>query len=395
MLIVPMTLGQDTPKVDPQTGMVRVLFIGDAYMAPGFVTPLMAQDPMLVITPIPVEFITLQYASINAVGRAIRIYLPRVRQQVVDGYDAIILAEVREPFLPPKFQGWITDGVLDNGIGFLMGGGAQSFGGFEEWAHPSWEGSPVSDILPVTCVEGWHYYWCRLVPEKGQEDHPLVRNIPWNQIRFHKRNRVVEKQGGVVLARSDLNPPGAPILAYMEAGKGRSVAFTWNWGGDGPLEFHRWSYAPIFLSNLVYYSARVGIPEDLNAFLDVRRQIANYLSLRRYVLSVIDFADKVGANTRRAEIALSEADSDRKTVISLYVQGDYPSSLEALGSALDGLDEVTALAIQAKNDALLWVYVIEWLAVSGTGMFCGAVLWALMVRRAAYGEVGHTRFDGR
>ena len=50
--------------------------------------------------------------------------------------------------------------------------------------------------------------------------------------------------------------------------------------------------------------------------------------------------------------------------------------------------------LEAKDEALFWVYVIEWFTVSGTGMMCGAILWTLMVRRAAYREVGTTRFDG-
>ncbi len=384
-----------SPRVDPQTGLIRVLFIGDAYFESGFVTPLLIKDPMITLNPVPVEFITLQYASIDVAARVLRVYLPRVKRQLIEGYDVVIMAEVREPFLPPKFQNWITEGVVNHGMGFLMGGGAQSFGGFEDWGHPSWEGSSIAEILPVTCLEGWNLGLCRFVPDEEHEDHPLVRNIPWRNVRFHKRNKVVEKQGGTILGRSDRNPPGSPILAYMEAGKGVSEAFTWNWGGDGAMDFHRWSFAPLIMSNLVYYAARVDIPEDMATLLRVRTQISSYLSMRGYVLSVIDFADRVGANTDEAEKVLYSAETARKAMISLYVHGDYEECLEELDNALDGLQDAATLAIEAKNQAMMWVFVIEWLAVSGTGLFCGAVLWTLMVRRSAYKDVGLTRFDGR
>jgi len=36
--------------------------------------------------------------------------------------------------------------------------------------------------------------------------------------------------------------------------------------------------------------------------------------------------------------------------------------------------------------------VIEWLAVTGTSMVCGFLLWLLMIRRRLYREVRTTRF---
>ena len=379
------------PRVDPDTGLIRTLFMGDAYMASGFVTPLIVKDPMVVLNPLPVEFITLEYMSIDAAARVMRTYFPRTQSQLEGSYDVLIMAEVREPFVPPKYQNWIKEGVIDEGIGFLMGGGAQSFGGYQAWNHPSWDGSPIGDIIAVKCIEGWNLGTCHVVPDPMHEDHPIVRNIPWNQILIHKRNRAMERQGTVVIARSDRNPPGAPIFAYREVGRGISEAFTWNWGGDGAQDFHRWDYAPIVMSNLIYYAAGVEIPVDMEVFLRLRKMLSSFMALRKYAISVIDFADRFNANTREAEEILFDVDQDRKALISLYVNGDFEGSLEKLKGSLDDLGRVTQIAIKAKNDALLWVYVIEWLSVSGTAMFAGAVLWTLMVRRTAYREVVTTR----
>jgi hypothetical protein len=127
--------------------------------------------------------------------------------------------------------------------------------------------------------------------------------------------------------------------------------------------------------------------------LRLRSQLIKYFSTRRYVLSVIDFAEKFGANMNQAERALRESDQDRKAVVSFYVNGDYQESLEKLTGALTNLDKVSQLALDAKNQALVWIYVIEWLTVSGTAMFCGAILWTLMVKRSVYREVGLTRFQ--
>jgi hypothetical protein len=150
----------------------------------------------------------------------------------------------------------------------------------------------------------------------------------------------------------------------------------------------------VVTSNLVYQVARVAIPEDTTLIMRLRKQLIKYFSMRRYVISVIDFADKFGANLRRAEKALKDSDDDRKQVIGLYLEGEHQKSLASLESALAELDVVTDLALRAKDEALFWVYVIEWFTVSGTAMLAGAVLWTLMVRKTVYREVGITRFDG-
>jgi len=368
------------PRVDPQTGMIRVLFMGDALMAPGFVTPIIAQDPLVRLTAVPVEFITLKYLSIEQAAASLRMYLPRTEQMLKSQYDVIIIADARMPFFPARLQNWIKSGVIDSGQGFLMAGGPQSFGG--SYDHPSWEASPVGDILPCECprdfwpLMGKPYH---LVPVPGYEDHPLVRGIPWRQVWLFNQQRVQEKQGSIVVGRSDKNPPGSPILIYMDVGKGRSEAFVFDWGGNGPQLFHRWTYAPVVLSNLIYYAARVKIPEDTSLFLKLRTRLTSFFSTRSFAISVIDFAEKFGANTRKAEAALAESEELRRKVISLYVEAKYEESLDVLEEALSKAKEASDLALRAKDEAMVWVYVIEWFTVSGTMMLAGSILWALMV----------------
>ena len=51
------------------------------------------------------------------------------------------------------------------------------------------------------------------------------------------------------------------------------------------------------------------------------------------------------------------------------------------------------LALEAKDAALFWVFVTEWLVVTASGLICGAVVWTLMVRRRLYREVTVTRLE--
>lgn len=383
------------PRVDPQTGLIRVLYMGDSLMEAGFVTPIIAQDPLVKLSPVPVEFITGAYLSIEEAAAKLRMYLPRTEKRMNEDFDMIIIADAREPFFPAKLQNWIKAAVIDGGQGFLMAGGPQTFGGYPAWEHPSWDPSPVADILPCKCISDFHdlgraYH---LVPTSGYTDHPLVRKIPWNQVFLFNQQRVGEREGSVVVGRSDRNPPDSPVMMYMEMGKGRTEAFVFDWGGNGPQDFHRWAYAPLVLSNLIYHSVRVSIPEDTSLFLELRRKLTGLYSSRSFTVSVLDFAEKFGANLRKAEVELKKSEDLRKEMIKLYIQGEYETSLSTLDDALSSIKVAADLAIEAKDQALVWVYVIEWFTVSGTAMFSGAVLWTLMVKKAAYKPVASTRFN--
>ncbi len=396
-LLCPGQARGDGPRVDPYTGLIRVLFMGDSEMQSGKVTPIMVLDPMLDLDTVPVEALTWAFGGIEQAARGLRVYFPRVERQVYEGYDVLIIADARQPFFSTRLQGWFKDSVVEHGLGFLMAGGPQSFGGYDYWGHPSWEGTPVADILPVDLLRDWTYSDkdFRLVAAPGQDQHPLVRNIPWRQVFLRDYNRVQAKPGAVVVGVSDNYPPNSPILSYMEIGEGITEAFVYDWGGTSVRDFHRWAYGPIVLSNLIYWIARVEIPADMAVFLQLRNRITHYLSLRSYSVSVIEFAERFNANTNAAESALAASDEDRRELVHLYVTGQYQESLEMLEGALENLEEVSRLAIKAKDDALLWVYVIEWFTVAGTGMLCGIVLWSLMIRRSAYREVVTTRLAKR
>ena len=64
---------------------------------------------------------------------------------------------------------------------------------------------------------------------------------------------------------------------------------------------------------------------------------------------------------------------------------------DILNPLLDEFSEVDVELMRAKDRALFWVYLIEWLAVSGTCMICAVLLWTLMIRRRLYRRVSTTR----
>jgi hypothetical protein len=78
--------------------------------------------------------------------------------------------------------------------------------------------------------------------------------------------------------------------------------------------------------------------------------------------------------------------------VDSYLEQDYASTISFLQSISPAAKEIARDVIKLKDDALAWVYLAEWLAVSGTSLTCAFVLWSLMVKRRAFRNVATTRF---
>jgi hypothetical protein len=63
--------------------------------------------------------------------------------------------------------------------------------------------------------------------------------------------------------------------------------------------------------------------------------------------------------------------------------------------AISEMKRISLDSAELKEAALMWVYITEYLAVSGTSMVTGFLLWTLMVRRRLYRDVQTTRSTTR
>lgn len=74
----------------------------------------------------------------------------------------------------------------------------------------------------------------------------------------------------------------------------------------------------------------------------------------------------------------------------IHLELDYEQARSKIDDALvvitDAMDEAT----DAKDRALVWIHVSEWMASVAAGLFSGVVLWWLMVRRSLYREISTT-----
>ena len=255
--------------------------------------------------------------------------------------------------------------------------------------------TPIGVILPVRCAtNGRDWSDASFKVDIVMPDHPLVKGLPWDRTVWIAHNRVYDRQGAVVVARTRNHPPGLPALAYMNVGKGRSVALDHDWGGRADFAFVPygavWEWAPHFFCSLVYYAAQIPIPDPV---LDkaAKEKFSEYRETKTLVLSVIEFADKFNANTAPLLRKLGKIEDAKKDAERMYIAMDLAGSSKKMDELIGQMKKLVEDAMKVKDRALMWVYAIEWLVVTGTSMLCGYFVYMVMIRRKLFREVGTTR----
>jgi len=380
-----------TPRIDAE-GVVRLLHLGKAWVRPGYPATVWIQDPRISYYPVPSH----AWSMGEEAFRSLRLYLPRTEKTLYDNFDVIVEDGMDASHLPHEFHKWVKKGVEKEGMGFLMADDSSSFA--TSGRHTSWYLFPIGDILPVTDVaqifREEHGYHIAVDPKFA--DHPLMRNLPWNEIRIWAHNRPDPKEGAIVLAW--MSPEiiwnrNKPVIVYWDYGNGRSVAYVHKW--HGTPNFYRWRWHLDVLSHMIYFPARVKIPQDLELVHQIRSLFNTFHYKKTYLTSTMDFADKFGANLAPVEGELVALLSEKKAVDREYIEQDLQRCYQNILALVEKMDMLTQEVLEAKDKALLWIFISEWLAVSGTSMFAGFILWTLMVRKRLYREVEVTRLIER
>jgi hypothetical protein len=146
---------------------------------------------------------------------------------------------------------------------------------------------------------------------------------------------------------------------------------------------------------MLMYSTNRKLPGDVVMVHNLRLQFHVYAEQKGFIFSLINFVDRFGANTGPLVEQVAEMDQSWKQSRNLYLEQDYTSSFPVITGILDDIALLREEALKTKDRALLWIYVIEWMTVSGTFLVAGFLLWTLMVRRRLYRGVETTRYIKR
>ncbi len=377
---------------DPQTGRIRLIYIGDAIMTKNPVH-IYRSDPLFQATLVPacLDDLLAQGVKTEEIHRYMRLYMPKTFEQMRDSYDFILLSDVSLTNFRSEHVAWMERCVKDSGLGLAMIGGHESFGGYS--AYPSWEGTPVGDALPVDSRQGQRsppgvYFVVAKDPESE-----LMKHLPWDRCPpFEAMNLVWLKDGANELARG-VEPPGREFLLMADwiYGNGRTVAFTSDWTPNWGWNFWHWDYYLDFAANLAMYACGVPVPRDVALVHTIRTKFFNFASRKGLLLSLFAFVETFGANPAKLEDRMTQIGRAVRSAGDLWTNQDYEGCLSLLEQAEEAMTDLEKQAMRLKDAALIWVYIIEGLAVTGTSMLTGLILWSLMVRRRLYREVSATR----
>jgi hypothetical protein len=285
---------------------------------------------------------------------------------------------------------WFKDAVIKNGSGFVMIGGNGGFGGAPELP---WTPTVVQDILPVWCINGeWNHGRVEIL----EPDHELISSLPldrrWEWMALYGGNSVTMKAEATQLAEITGMVKASPLWATWDIGEGRAYAHTCDWTPAGGTIFMRWEYYGDYAINLMMYLSKNPIPTDLETLHHARTLFFDYRSIRSYTLQIMDFVERLGANMNPVGKIIGEADKIHTQSVDEYINFEFQPALETLESSIDELRRASDKAMEIKDQAMFWIYMIQWSTVTATFAIVGFVLWTLMIRRRLYREIKSTRF---
>ncbi len=369
---------------------IRTLIMGRGWWIPRVIV-----DPMMDVTNVPATRYDL---SDKEIGRYMRQYMPRTYAALVERFDVLYLANTGVRSYQTVWLDWFEEGVARDHLGLLMTGGSESFGG--RGSDPSWGQTPVGRLLPVSTewvITDYDYF--RVFKLDVVEPHdPLIASLPWHEAPpFYYINMDCRaKAGSSVSAYADI--PGYPrrhypVFVKWTYGEGRSVAVTPDVTVALTHDFLRWEYWPDFMINVIICTSGEEPSHDYEVVHNLRLSFQAYQSRNNAAISLMDFADRFGANLRSAEVALQRANGELSVATQLYLEMKVDKAADAMDDVLEFLADAEEMAIRARNTAMKWVFLVEWLVVMGTFLLSGLTLHVLLIKRRAYRDVGLTKVN--
>jgi hypothetical protein len=378
---------------------VRILYISRG----GAWYQTMGQDPAIQTFWLPVpghSHIELLGQDPGVLHKIMRIYMPRRVEDLLSEYNMVILQEC--PYGSTAYDSlwfkdsWvkmIADAVEIYGMSLEMWGGDASWGGGGEGFYTSWGDTILGPLLPVECLGGYNYQFATPQDvEFADWGHPLAR-LPWGSCPPVELNNAVKmREGANLIAEVVYGDTAWPFIFDWEYGEGFVVGETQVVHSRGTLNLMIafWEYHSDYITYLAYHGARRSIPEDIVLVKRVRNQIQDHHSHRAMVISVFDFAEKFGADVSEAYGGVEEIELLYTDVEELFIEGSYEAASDILENIQLLWKKTLADAMRLKDRAMFWVYLSEYLVISGASLICGTILWSLMVRRRLYREVSTT-----
>ena len=381
-------------------GTIKVLAIGQVLPSECPVSMWFNDEPAIAYTLVLTkgEFVGV---SLEDKRKSVRLYMPRTMEKLA-AYHFLLFVDTYIDVFTSDQLSMMARGVEDFGLGAFqsMGGKVLSDSGtYNQWAN-----SDLSKVLPydfsASAWRGGGAFTVRInedpvLPPVLRMFQPLgIEKVPGESYgRLHpKQSGSVKIWGWLKTDQFKEDPIWMMSWTY---GKGEAWSIAddldhlwWSSVMHGPTQNR---YSREVMCNIVFYSAGRPLPEDISLVYKLRQEFRTYAQTRSFLQSLIDLLEGFGANMIKVQTRLREVDSVFDDARSKYVNQDFEGAEEEMSRAGDLIGDIMEESGKIQRRALFWVYVVEWLSVSGTFMVCGVILYMLMVRRRMYKEVAVTR----
>ncbi len=356
---------------------------------------LFREDPMMSYTAVPSRSSAVK-GGMKAMQKYIRQYFPRTYEEV-ETFDYIMLLAPEYYLFTNKQDSWLYTRIVEGAGGFNDGSVFSIIGQI----HSSWANSLTQKAFPNDAPA--------VVARGGGGESPLDLYI----IRINRQfpdpvmtpyvDYGVEKVTSIV-SRYVIPRQTAGVLAYQYGNFASEVPFLVSWDhGQGRtmtcggfIGFGSWfgednPYGGDIIINMVLYSTGRDLIEDVDVFHRLKINFREFRNKMELLISLKDFVDRLGANTQRIQDRIWKLEEMGQTASNQYLEQDFMGCEETFQRAFDGFAQAEAVARKVKDNAMLWVYIIEWLITCSTLFVSGSLLWSIMVKRKLYHDVRTTK----
>ncbi len=259
-----------------------------------------------------------------------------------------------------------------------------------------WQNTVLLDVSPITDYRfRFESNWRVHFREKTPVFQPFV-DLGIEKVTGWEYAMIDVRQEAKIWA--DIVPQNTPWLVSWRPGEG-NAGMQWvfgdkfdnSWWAKTTQARGRNPYALEFATNLLLHSLDRPLIGDIHARREAKRLLSIFRTRELMVLSMLNWAERFGANTFRISRSLSELEEEFEDAVDRYLEQDYAAATSFMQELDLRVSEISARAEKLKDQALFWVYISEWLIVTSVAMVAGFSLWTLMVKRRLYRPARETR----
>jgi hypothetical protein len=354
-------------------------------------------EPGIDVTLVPLRAFAVGGISDDDLYRLSRLYFPRSMERLLN-YHVLIFNSPRLNLLTLKQQYMLVDFAgtkVKASLAFTLS--------YLDEVQIPWMRSPVSEAFPLDMEE---FHFADVIsfgtgPLRLAPGLPPVFSVFKSTGIFdapeYGRRPCYTKEGATIwiyMTRGPPELPEAPAFISWPYEESETWAFGIHPGSFlGAPAYVDMVYWEFIIPNIFYYNSgsEMFSFEEAVQKRSVKTQFSYFRDTSSMFQSIVDFVSLVGGNTFQAESIMSEAEQTKSEADLDYLEQIYGEAgqkmVRALQLGCDAMDE----AQRAKDRALVWIYVSEWLVTTAVGLLCGMVLWSLMVKRKFYRDITTTQ----